>query len=236
MTSPSLPTCCSPLSDHWPLPHTHSSVHLISTHFDKTRLLPDDFVRCGVPMINAVAKRQAEFLAGRICAREALERLTGAGSVPASGEDRAPQWPKGTVGSITHSGDYAAAIVGSLQNWRGLGLDAESLIPEQRAQRLAGEILTPAELDRLGPLNAAEQALRITLTFSAKESLFKALYPQVLKRFWFHDAELLSVTPDQHFTLRLLIDLDGSWTTGSVVTGQFCLFDDYLLTLIAIPR
>ncbi|WXL27803.1 4'-phosphopantetheinyl transferase superfamily protein [Ectopseudomonas mendocina] len=236
MTSTALPTCCTPFSDRWPLPHPEPRLQLISTHFDKARLQPEDFERSAVPMIKAVAKRQAEFLAGRVCACEALRRLTGTGSVPASGEDRAPQWPENTLGSITHSDSYAAAVVGSRTDWQGLGIDAETLIEPQRAQRLSGEILTGSELERIQHLPAAEQARLITLTFSAKESLFKALYPQVLKRFWFHDAELLSVDNAQQFTMRLLIDLDANWVTGSVVTGQFCQMDNYLLTLIAIPR
>ena len=41
----------------------------------------------------SVAKRQAEFLAGRICARAALQQLEGLSFIPAIGEDRAPVWP-----------------------------------------------------------------------------------------------------------------------------------------------
>jgi enterobactin synthetase component D len=236
MKNTTLPACCSPLSDHWPFPHAEAGLHLISTHFDPAHLIPADFERCEVPVIRGVAKRQAEYLAGRVCAREALHRLTGTGSVPASGEDRAPQWPTGTLGSITHGSGLAAAIVGNSKQWLGIGIDAETLIPEQRALRLMEEILTPDEVQRLQNLPPEQHALRISLTFSAKESLFKALYPQVLKRFWFHDAELLSVDQEQRISLRLLIDLDEKWPKGSIVTGQFCQMDNYLLSLISIQR
>jgi len=234
MNTAYLPSCCSPLNDHWPLPHQLPSVQLISTTFNPDLLGATDFSRCAVEPVRGVAKRQAEYLAGRLCAREALMRLTGKAAVPACGEDRAPQWPAGMVGSITHGSGWAGALVGNSTDWRGLGLDVEKLLPADRAERLAAEILTPAELLRLDSLPAAQRAERISLTFSLKESLFKALYPQVLRHFYFQDAELLSCDSEQKARLRLLIDLHADWPAGSEVQGQFAEFDGYLLSLVSI--
>jgi enterobactin synthetase component D len=231
-----LPTCCAPLHEHWPLPHAQSTLRLVSTRFEPAHLHSEDFPRSGIEPVKGVAKRQTEYLAGRLCARAALIRLTGTAATPASGADRAPQWPTGTVGSITHSSGWAAAVVGKSSEWRGLGLDIEQLIPASRAERLAAEILTPAELLRLGDLPADQRAQRISLTFSLKESLFKAMYPQVLKHFYFQDAELLSVDPTQQVVMRLLIDLHADWPAGTEIAGQFGEFDGYLLSLISIAR
>ena len=75
----------------------------------------------------------------------------------------------------------------------------------------------------------------MTLTFSLKESLFKALYPLVGKRFYFHDAELLAVDDSARTArLGLLIDLAGEWMTGSELEGHFQLYDDRLLSLVAV--
>lgn len=60
-----------------------------------------------------------------------------------------PLWPAGLCGSITHSKGMAAAVVASRQHWQGIGLDAEPLMSPSRSQRLAGQILTPDELQRL---------------------------------------------------------------------------------------
>jgi enterobactin synthetase component D len=231
-----LPSCCSPLNNHWPLPHKLPALQLISTRFTPERLDAADFSRCGVEPVRGVAKRQAEYLAGRLCAREALMRLTGIAATPACGEDRAPQWPVGLVGSITHGSGWAGAVVGNSANWRGLGLDIEQIMSASRAERLAGEILTPAELFRLEALPSDLRAQRISLTFSLKESLFKALYPQVLQHFYFQDAELLSVDVDNKVRMRLLIDLHADWPAGSELEGQFAEFDGYLLSLISIAR
>lgn len=236
MNTDYLPACCTPLDDHWPLPQPLPSLRLISTRFDPTRLHGEDFNRCGIQPVRAVAKRQSEYLAGRLCAREALAQLTGAAAIPGIGENRAPQWPAATLGSITHGSGWAGAIVGHSADWRGLGLDVERCMPANRAERLAAEILTPAELLRLEGLTAEQRARRISLTFSLKESLFKALYPMVLRHFYFQDAELLSVAADNTVRMRLLIDLHADWPAGSQLEGQFAEFAGYLLSLVSIPH
>ncbi|MBP3061252.1 enterobactin synthetase component D [Ectopseudomonas chengduensis] len=227
------PACCSPLDTHNPLPNALAGAQLISTRFDPALLAEDDFARCDIPPVRGVAKRQAEYLAGRLCAREALRRVTGQASVPAVGEDRAPQWPRGVVGSITHGDNWAAALVAARDQWRTVGMDVERLLPHERAQRLQGEILTPAELQHLQALDEETRATRISLTFSLKESLFKALYPLTLTRFYFHDAELLDIDQDRA-RLRLLIDLHPDWRTGAELDGQFVLFDNKVLSLVAV--
>lgn len=236
MNTAYLPACCAPLSDHWPLPHRLANVQLLSTRFDPAQLHADDFSLCAVPPIAGVAKRQVEYLAGRLCARAALQRLSGIIAVPAVGPDRAPQWPAGTLGSITHGSGWAGAIVANNRDWRGLGLDIEKVMPASRAERLMGEILTPAELFRLEALPAEQRAQRISLTFSLKESLFKALYPLVLRPFYFHDAELLSCAADNKVRMRLLIDLHADWPAGRELPGQFVEFDGYLLSLVSVAR
>ncbi len=232
---PPIPRCCTPPLDHWPLPRPLPGVQLLSTRFDPTLLERDDFLRWNIPEPKGVSKRQTEFLAGRLCAREALHRLTGSAYVPTVGEDRAPQWPAGTIGSITHGAGWAGVVVARRQQWCGLGLDVERLLTCERADRLAGEILTSGELELYACLNDNERALLVTRTFSLKESLFKALYPLVKQRFYFQDAEVLDVGADGIARLRLLIDLSEGWRNGAEVDGQFAIFDDYLLSLIAIP-
>lgn len=232
---PQHPACCSPLQDHWPLPRALPGVRLLSTRFDPDRLDPEDFQRWGLPAMRAVSKRQTEFLAGRICAHEALRRVTGVAAIPEIAQDRSPIWPADVVGSITHGAGWAAVVAARSDQWRGLGLDVEKLLPTARADRLAEEILTPLELEACTGLDDAQRALRVTLTFSIKESLFKALYPLVKTRFYFHEAELIHQGTDGHARLRLLNDLSEEWKTGTELEGQFAQFEDYLLSLVSIP-
>ena len=234
----SLPACCTPLDAHWPLPEPLPGTVFLSTRFDPALLAPGDFQHCAVPppasIQRSVAKRQAEFLAGRLCARAALQQLDHINCIPAIGEDRAPVWPAHISGSITHSTGHAAAIVGHKAQWRGLGMDLENVLSLERAERLAGEILTAQELQRMADLPREQIALLVTLTFSVKESLFKALYPIVQKRFYFEHAEVLEWSEAGHVRLRLLTDLSSEWCHGKALTAQFALNEGQLLSLVAI--
>lgn len=235
--NPTLPPFCTQPDAAWPFAEALDGVGFHSCHFDPATLDDGDFARCGVPTTpsiqRSVAKRRAEYLAGRLCARAALQALTGQVAVPATGEDRAPVWPTGIVGSITHGSGQAASVVARAADWRGLGLDLEQRLEPERALRLAGEILTEAELQRLHALPPEAQAERVTLTFSVKESLFKALYPLVGVRFYFHDAEVQAVD-GQAVHLRLLIDLSAEWQRGRQLQGRVRLYPDRLLSLVAV--
>src|SRR5690606_32554558 len=158
-----------------PAPLHLPGAHLVCASFDSALLAADDFPRCAIEPVRGVAKRQGEYLAGRLCAREALHRLCGQALVPGRDDDGVPLWPAGMVGSITHGGGRAAALAAHSGQWRGLGLDLEKQLNAERAARLAGEILTPVELQRATGLEPEAFARRVTLTFSLKESLFKAL-------------------------------------------------------------
>lgn len=191
------------------------------------------FEQAGIPLParlgRAVAKRRAEYLAGRVCARAALRRAPGLDAVPGTGDDRAPRWPAGAVGAITHSHGEAAALTGDARQWRGLGLDRERWLAPARAARLRDELLTPAERDTLTGLSGQDLARRVTLTFSVKESLFKALYPLTGRRFYFQDAAL------EGDRIRLLTGLSVDWRAGDSL--QFGVEEDPagLLSWITVP-
>ena len=127
----------------------------------------------------ATAARRAEFAAGRAAARAAMAAL---GLPPAPipmGEDRAPLWPAGVTGTITHCAGACLALAGRVAEWRGLGLDAEPLVPLEPS--LWPVILGPDETgDGL-------QALR---SFVAKEAAYKAQYPLSRTLFDFHTLRL----------------------------------------------
>jgi len=121
---------------------------------------------------NAAEKRRRDFRAGRACARLALAALGVQGTAIPSGPRREPLWPPGIVGSITHCPGYVAAAVTLREHLLALGIDAEER--GAAGNDLEPFICTPAELDRYRDLEYPHWR---TLVFSAKESLFKALYP-----------------------------------------------------------
>lgn len=147
-------------------------------------------------LANAGRKRKAEHLAGRIAAAHALPDHT----VPGIGPSGEPLWPEGISGSITHSGTQAMAVVVRHPDAR-VGIDCEAILPDSEAREIQDGIIDAQEamcLTRSGyPF-----ALALTLTFSAKESLFKALFPQV-KTFMDFDCARITRLDERTLTLAL---------------------------------
>src|ERR1700733_6978483 len=83
-------------------------------------LLPEE----DVYVAGAARKRVREFTAGRNCARQAL---TGLGLKPCGipGAGRAPVFPLGISGSITHTDNYCAAAAVRIADVLSIGIDAE---------------------------------------------------------------------------------------------------------------
>lgn len=139
----------------------------------------------------APAKRKAAFIAGRVSAARAVAQLQGDPQVPKVGEARQPVWPRGIVGAITHTDDYAAVVVGRQREYRRLGIDAEMLLDLREAQSMAPVVLTPNERQMKHP--GINFACFVTIAFSAKESFYKAIYPLVGRFIDFHSVQILQL-------------------------------------------
>ncbi|MCE8030770.1 4'-phosphopantetheinyl transferase superfamily protein [Halomonas daqingensis] len=233
-----------PFSSDWPWASPLPGTCLVATRFDPARLdepadghAPGERHGVVLPprLHDAIAKRRAEYVAGRLCARHALRLLDGRDATPSMNEDRSPCWPESCVGAITHSDGWAAALVAHRQVYQGVGLDAERLLNEEQARRLARRVLTAEELVRMEALPPSSVGLMVSATFSLKESLFKALYPLVGRIFHFPAAELMTWHGIGTVRLRLLEDLGNGWTAGREITGMVCLHEDKLLSLVALP-
>jgi 4'-phosphopantetheinyl transferase EntD len=120
----------------------------------------------------AAPKRRRDFVLGRACARAALAGLEHGDAVIGQGEGGAPLWPAGIVGSITHTGGYAAALVAEARLFSGVGVDAERV--GGVTQELWPRLFDAAERDHLMGLGDESRAIMATLFFSAKETAYKA--------------------------------------------------------------
>ncbi|MDH0896159.1 MULTISPECIES: 4'-phosphopantetheinyl transferase superfamily protein [unclassified Pseudomonas] len=213
---------------------------VMGTRFDHRLLGAGCIDRSGIPLPPAirrsVPRRQAEFVAGRLCAKEALERLTGTPAIPPIGEDRAPRWPEAVCGAITHNRHRALAMVARRNDYLALGVDIESLIDDALVDELAGELLTQGERERFLSLPKEQRAHLLTLTFSLKESLYKALHPLTGRQFYFEHAELLAWSADGRARLRLLCWLDERFPENTEIDGRFCMIEDDLLSYVAIAN
>ncbi|MDQ6910424.1 MAG: hypothetical protein M3Z84_06530 [Actinomycetota bacterium] len=78
-----------------------------------------------VPPLGAAPQRRREFLGGRACAHAALSAIGRDDGPTAVGARHEPTWPPGVVGSISHGGEWAGAVVALDVDAIGLGLDIE---------------------------------------------------------------------------------------------------------------
>ena len=194
-----------------------------------TGLLPEEepFVRA------AVEKQRLEFTLGRVCARMALTGL-GFPSVPLPvGADRAPVWPEGIVGSISHCSGLAGAAVARGNRHAGLGLDIEPLEPVDES--LFRMIATPREHDWLAGLPPDESGRIARLLFSAKESVYKALNPLLGVFLGFQDCEVMLDLPAGTFSATVQSHrLPASWN-GRRLEGRHAASETHLATGLALP-
>ena len=182
----------------------------------------------------AVASRRAEFTTARACARDALARLGAPVVAVPVGERRAPVWPAGVVGAITHCAGFRAAAVAWSSQVRSVGLDAEPhvALPEGVLGAVSGD----AERERLAALGREDPDVRWDkILFSAKESVYKAWFPLTGRWLGFEDAELRPAR-DGSFTAALCVPgpvVDGVELRS--FTGRWVVRDGLVITAIALP-
>jgi 4'-phosphopantetheinyl transferase EntD len=185
---------------------------------------------------NAVESRRREFATGRACARAALARLGRSAAAVLRGPGGAPQWPEGTVGSITHCAGYRAAAVTSANDVLSLGIDAEpnEPLPDDGMLEL---IASPAECVRLRELAAATPGVSWDrLLFSAKESVYKTWFPLARRWLGFESADVVIDPAGGTFTACLLVT--GPLVNGSSLTllhGRWLSCQGLLVTSIVVP-
>ena len=186
---------------------------------------------------SAAAGRVAEFRGGRHCARVALAGLSVHGVAVGRRKDRAPIWPDGFVGSISHtrrgSIGYCCAAVARATELAAIGVDAEADEPLDRS--LFERIMTP---DELSILRAAPEALQGgigKLVFSAKESVYKCQHPLTSVFLEFTDVEVALDEGAGRFqaTLRKRA---GPFEPGATFQGRFARAAGVLVTAVSLPE
>ena len=106
-------------------------------------------------------------------------------------------WPPGQVGAITHSTDFAGAIVSC--DLLSVGLDIERL--GRIKEKLYDKFFTPSELASINEMTDWEAE---TIVFSAKESIYKAIYFMLRRYVNFQEVELTLNTEDSSFSVSYL--------------------------------
>lgn len=174
---------------------------------------------------NAVDKRRREFAAGRAAAHAAMVDL---GSQPLPiliGEKRAPIWPDGLTGSITHTLSCAMAVVARNSDLRALGIDVEEDTP--LADNLLPAICSEQEQHWLQAQANPGQLAKVI--FSAKEAAYKCQYTLSERFFGFDGMELVLDLEQGNFQACFTAE-QPPFAQGTVIKGRFAIGAGVIVT------
>jgi enterobactin synthetase component D len=188
-------------------------------------VLPSMAQRCSalVPVCSGPERARLHFRVGRLCALKALGMLFPGRTQTRldRGRDRLPVWPRGATGSITHTDGFVSAAVAPTADVRTLGIDSERMLLRELEEGVAEKIATPAEL-ALAARAAYSRLEALTLIFSAKESVFKCLFPLVGRFFDFDDIRFVHADASTNvFHAEIVNSLSPEFNRGRILTGRF---------------
>lgn len=210
---------------------------LVTAAYRDTAFTPELFAALDIPLPDrlhrAVEKRRAEYLAGRAMTQAAMALLGHAPTPVSNAASRAPVWPAGLTGSISHARGRCACLL-SRNTEQTCGIDTEAMASGRSLAAILSETLSAEERDTITK-GAFSVATNATLAFSAKEALFKALYPRVDRHFGFDAAKLHSPPDARNLTLTLTTNLTEALRAGQSFTLRHSQTDTHVLTWLAAP-
>lgn len=184
-------------------------------------------------LLKAARKRKAEYFAGRFCCQRLLA-AHGVHTPVLSHPDRSPAWPGGFCGSISHTQNQAVVVLAPVNLGISPGVDTETLAPRIMRETAAMFTSPPERITLQQCALEWEQALLVT--FSAKEALFKSLYPQVKRYLDFDCAEISELNTDLcTVTLRLTQPLSAALPAGYRFYGKW-QFAGNVVTTCFLPQ
>ncbi|WP_199609996.1 4'-phosphopantetheinyl transferase family protein [Flocculibacter collagenilyticus] len=218
------------------------NVKVFYCHYNTQYFNPDLFSEFGVDrpesVQGAVEKRQAEFLIGRYCAQQVLKHFKiNALSIPV-GTQRQPIWPQGVVASISHTDSIGMCALGIDNDTDFLGVDVERWLDLHTAAEIKQSIINIDEEHLLQSYSINDQYFSfeqlLTITFSAKETLFKALHKYVGQFFGFEAAEVVEFCANSKTISFVLTEhLSDELQQGMRFDCHFQVESDHIITLLS---
>jgi enterobactin synthetase component D len=172
-------------------------------------------------------RRKKQFTLGRQALKEALERagFKNQFSILKGGKGE-PVLPEGFCGSISHSNGTAVAAAAKRTDILSVGVDIE-----HKERTLKENILSSVASDNEKKwLTETDTNLRTLMLVSAKEALYKMLYPECLKYFGLHDAELNWIQTEGRFQAVLLKDLSEKHVSGRAYLIDSTFSDNFIVS------
>lgn len=121
-----------------------------------------------------------------------------------------PVWPDSLKGSVTHKAGHVGIVSTLKPDIVGLGIDLEATTKMHKG--LYSKICDGDEIELLKNVKSFDLNDCMTAVFSAKEALYKAVYPIGKKFFYFNHAKVTHFDIDY---IEIMLEIDASAVTPS---------------------
>ncbi|KHN67465.1 NrgA [Acinetobacter oleivorans] len=178
-------------------------------------------------------KRQHEYLCGRILAQAVLKHHFGLNRPITSMQEHLPIWPTHVLGSISHSQNKLIVALSDKASY--LGIDIEHWVTSKFAQESAHLILTPSELElwKVKVSKFFDFSQFVSLIFSVKESLYKAVYPIAKQYIDFLEAFVVDIDfENKKLTLAFTSEIQQRYQLLERYDGGWKVEQDCILTWV----
>lgn len=149
--------------------------------------------------------------------------------------DRAPLWPPGLVGSISHTDTWCAAAVARISDGIvALGIDIEPFEPIK--PDLLRVICLPEERNFIDGHPVGERGLLGKTIFSAKECAYKCQYAVSRTFLGFNAMRIFLDLPGNKFVAVFQRDAGTSFAAGQELPGRFLVDHGYVATAMVLTK
>lgn len=180
-------------------------------------------------------KRKAEFLTGRSLYHQLEARLSVHPQALLKDEQGRPKWPEQVTGSITHSGEWVAILLGlKTEPCFSVGLDLQEINIAKTRHGIRRHILTTEE-ERLLEQQIQEQPEIVLYLFSAKEALYKALNPITQLYLGFKEVNLIHLSKNS-FHFQLLQKETRKFLRTDLIQVDYQTSDQFILSSVQMSR
>ncbi|NOH29084.1 4'-phosphopantetheinyl transferase superfamily protein [Vibrio mediterranei] len=148
------------------------------------------------------------------------------------GSYREPLWPECLTGAISHTDNQAIALVAKQPSYQFVGLDIETNIENEVAQQICRDVY---DADEYAIVSKQGLSLEVatTVIFSAKESLFKALFPYIGRFFGFECARVMELNKTNNsIVLKLDKGLSRYCSGKQIFRCRYFIHASKVITLI----
>lgn len=180
----------------------------------------------------AIDHRRRAFAAGRGAARMALASLGVRRQAIPIGQDRAPIWPQGFVGSISHCTGFCVAVAARREDMAAIGIDVE--VAGNLPPGVEQLVCRPEDIDHFALLPRTPGVDWPKLAFSAKEAFYKAYYPVRQRQIDYQDVAIRFLSDADTYGRFQVVAHADIGVRPSAFLGRWRVQDDLVFTGVGV--